>query len=318
MTGLRLHFLATSLLAVSASIAFAAPSVIVSIKPVHSLVAGVMEGIGEPELLIDGAASPHAYSLRPSQARALERADVVFWIGHELEAFLEKPIETLGGDARVVSLSDADGLFLLPFREGGGFEDHDHAAGEARNHDVHAGHGRDDDAVDMHIWLDPENAKAMVDEIRAALADADPANAERYASNAQALQQRLAGLTTDLEARLAPVRDRPFLVFHDGYHYFENRFGLAAAGAITLNPEIMPGAERLSVIRERLEAYKNACVFAEPQFEPKIVSVVIEGTNARSAVLDPLGASIESGPDLYFTLLQQMADSFRNCLADLG
>lgn len=311
-------FAAAALLSLCHSAAVAAPDVIVSIKPVHSLVAGVMDGVGEPDLLIDGAGSPHAYSLRPSQARALEQADVIFWVGHELETFLEKPIETLGADAQAVSLAEGEGIRLLPYREGGEFGDHDHdAEGEHEEH-AESEHGHAHEAMDMHIWLDPENAQAMVETIRLALANADPANAGRYDTNAAALKERLERLTADLEAELTPVKDRPFVVFHDGYHYFENRFGLEAAGAITVNPEVSPGAERLSEIRDRLQDLRAACVFAEPQFEPKLVSVVIEGTNARSAVLDPLGASIDNGPDLYFNLLRQMADSFRQCLAANG
>ncbi len=310
-------FAAPAFLALSAFPTIAAPDVVASIKPLHSLVAGVMDGVAEPGLLIDGAGSPHAYSLRPSQARALEQADVIFWIGHELETFLEKPIETLGADAQAVSMAESDGIELLPYREGDEFGGHDHDV-----EDKHAasgrGHAHEHEAMDMHIWLDPENAKAMVETIRLALTDADPANAERYDANAAALAEKLERLTAELETELAPVKDRPFVVFHDGYHYFENRFGMKAAGAITVNPEVAPGAERLSEIRDRLQGLRAACVFAEPQFEPKLVSVVIEGTGARSAVLDPLGASIDAGPELYFDLMRQMGESFRDCLAVNG
>ena len=306
-------FAAPAFLALSAFPAVAAPDVIVSIKPLHSLVAGVMDGVARPGLLIDGAGSPHAYSLRPSQARALERADIIFWVGHELETFLEKPIETLGADAQAVGLAESDGIELLPYREGDEFGGHDHDV-EDKHAESGRGHAHEHEAMDMHIWLDPENAKAMVETIRLALTDADPANAERYDANAAALTEKLERLTAELETELAPVKDRPFVVFHDGYHYFENRFGIEAAGAITVNPEVAPGAERLSEIRDRLQGLRAACVFAEPQFEPKLVSVVIEGTGARSAVLDPLGASIDAGPELYFDLMRQMGDSFRDCL----
>ncbi|HSM41510.1 MAG TPA: zinc ABC transporter substrate-binding protein ZnuA [Afifellaceae bacterium] len=313
-------FAAPALLALSAFPTLAASDVIASIKPLHSLVAGVMDGVAEPGLLIDGAGSPHAYSLRPSQARALEQADVIFWVGHELETFLEKPIATLGADAQAVSLAESDGIELLPYREDGEFGGHDHEA--EGDHDEHAesghGHANEHEAMDMHIWLDPENAKAMVDTIRLALTNTDPANADRYDANAAALTEKLERLAAELETELAPVKDRPFVVFHDGYHYFENRFGMEAAGAITVNPEVAPGAERLSEIRDRLQGLRAACVFAEPQFEPKLVSVVIEGTGARSAVLDPLGASIDAGPDLYFDLMRQMGESFRHCLDPNG
>lgn len=302
----------------------AGPKVVASVKPIHSLVAAVMEGVGEPSLIVDGAASPHTYSLRPSQARAIEKADVVFWVGHQLEAFLEKPLESLGAGARVVELAEAPGLTLLAPREGGAFESHDHegeedheAAGTADRdgQEQHAGeHEHEHGETDMHVWLDPRNAAAMVDEIARTLETADPANADRYRANAEAEKARLDELAGRLDAALAGARGRPFIVFHDAYQYFEKRFDLAAAGSITVSPEVMPGAERIAEIRRKIGQTGAACVFAEPQFEPKLISVVIEGTDTRSAVLDPLGAELPAGADLYFELMDSMAKSFRDCL----
>ncbi|MCB1477340.1 MAG: zinc ABC transporter substrate-binding protein [Rhodobiaceae bacterium] len=295
--------------------------VVASIKPVHSLVAGVMKGTGVPGLIVDGAGSPHTYSLKPSQARMLEHAKLVFWVGHDLEAFLEKPLETLGRDAEVVTLSQADGVKLLELREGGAFEAHehgdgeDHAAGEDHDHEDydHAGEGHD-----MHIWLDPHNAAAMVQLIADALAKADPANAAIYMSNADVLSVSLSRLEDEIGEALAPVRERPFVVFHDAYHYFEARFEMHAAGSVTVSPEVMPGAERIAEIRKKLSGLGGVCVFAEPQFEPKILAAVTEGTSAQSGTLDPLGASIADGPDLYFTLMRNMAAEMRGCLAGQG
>jgi len=292
----------------------AAPRVVASILPVHSLVASVMEGVGEPSLIVEGAGSPHTYSLRPSQARDIEQAEIIFWIGHGLEAFLDKPLDSLGGKARVVELGEAEGLTKLPLREGGAFEAHEHEGEEhaAHDHDA-AGHDHDEE-TDMHLWLDPRNAAAMVEAIAGALAEADPDNAARYQTNADAMLKKLTDLAAGISASLEPVRGRAFIVFHDAYHYFENRFGIEAAGSITVSPEVAPGAERVTQIRAKLSQANAACVFAEPQFEPKLISVVIEGTNARAGVLDPLGAELTPGPGLYPQLLRNLANAMRECL----
>lgn len=287
------------------------PAAIASIKPIHSLLAGVMEGVATPDIIVDGAASPHAYALKPSQARSLQRADLVFWVGHELEAFLEKPLETLAGQAAIVELMEAEGLTKLDYREDGAFEADDEEPAEEAAHDGHDHH----DGVDPHLWLDPENARVFIREMAAALGKADPANAARYAANANTLGRRLDGLIGEIEATLAPVKGKPFVVFHDAYHYFENRFGVVAAGSVTLSPEVAPGAERLVQLRGKIRELGAVCVFAEPQFEPRLMSVATEGTDARSATLDPLGAEIENGPDLYFTLLKTMTEALKNCLA---
>lgn len=296
-------FLTAALLA--AGPAAAAPKVVASIKPVHSLVAAIMEGIGEPGLIVEGAASPHTYALKPSNAAALQEADLVFWVGHGLEAFLERPLETLGARATAVELEDAPGLEKLPLREGGPFEAHAH-----EGHDHEEGHG----AFDMHLWLDPGNARAMAAEIAARLAEKDPAHAEAYQANLAKLEGRLDALDREIAGILAPVKERPFVVFHDAYQYFEHRYGLHAAGSITVSPETPPGAERLSEIRVTVKRLGATCVFAEPQFEPKLIKVVIEGTPAKSGTLDPEAATYDAGPGLYFELMRGLATSLRDCL----
>lgn len=303
-----------------------APAVVTSIKPVQSLVAAVMQGIGTPILLIDGAASPHGFALKPSQAGQLQDADVVFWIGEHLTPSLEKPLHTMAEKATVVSLMDAPGVTVLPFRDGDGFAPHEHGHdddhGDHEAHDDHGAtadtahddHGHSGGGLDPHIWMDPENARAMAREIASRLSATDPDNADRYRENAAALDTRLEALTTELSARLEPVANQPFVVFHDAYHYFEDRFGLQSAGTITFNPEIAPGAEQLSEIQNTIRDRGVKCVFAEPQFEPKLVSVALEGSGARMATLDPLGANLAAGPELYFNLLAQTADAFTSCL----
>ncbi|MBB4234276.1 zinc ABC transporter substrate-binding protein [Rhizobium esperanzae] len=297
-----------------------APLVVTSIKPVHSLVSAIMQGVGEPQLIVDGAASPHTYNLKPSNARALQDAKVIFWVGPGLEAFLEKPLQALGSDASVVELDNAPGLTKLPFREGGAFEPHDdgdaaeHEAASADGHD-HAADDHDHGAFDTHLWLDPMNAKAMATMITTTLVAADPANALTYQANAKALDDKLTALDKELAATVAPVKAKPFIVFHDAYQYFEHRYGIRVAGSITVSPETIPGAERVSEIHRKVGELGATCVFAEPQFEPRLIDVVIEGTRAKSGVLDPEAATLKAGPDLYFTLMRGIADSMKACLS---
>ena len=314
---------------ITSSNAMAAPNVVVSIKPIHSLVAAVMAGVGEPALIVDGGASPHTYNLKPSNARAIEGADVVFWVGDGLEKFLEKPLQSLGSKATIVELDDAKGLEKLPFREGCPFEGHDlgeheghdshedHASHEHEHEDKHEheGHDHDEGEFDMHLWLDPANAKAMAFEIEKTLITADPQNAQTYQLNTKKLIEDLDALDKEIVATVAPVKDKPFIVFHDAYQYFESRYGVKTVGSITVSPESIPGAERIKQIHAKVKELNATCVFAEPQFEPKLVNVVIEGTNAKSATLDPEAATLEAGPDLYFKLMRGIATSLKNCLS---
>ncbi|MFZ1680381.1 MAG: zinc ABC transporter substrate-binding protein [Rhizobiaceae bacterium] len=311
------HMIRTALaafLATTPAIA-ASPDVVVSIKPLHSLVARIMDGVGTPALIVDGAASPHDFALKPSQAAMLERADIVLRIGHGLETFLDKPLESLATGAIKVDLAETAGLVLLPPREGGAFEAHVHDdeghGTEAGHDDAHAG----EDELDSHIWLDPRNAGIMAGEIARLLAAADPENATRYAGNAATLQSELTALEAEVAIRLAQSRGRPFIVFHDAYHYFENRFGLTAAGSITINPEIAPGAARLSELVAKVKQTGARCVFSEPQFDPKLVAVIAGDSGVRTGVLDPLGARVEPGPALYGTVIRSLAEAMAMCLA---
>lgn len=314
MKRLRSLLVATALCALPAS-AQADVKVLASIKPVHSLVAGVMQGAGNPELIVDGSASPHDYALKPSQAKALADAQLVFWIGSGLEGFLEKPLKNIGGKATAVPLAQAEGIDHLGFRELdeiGKKDDHDHGHKHGHDHSHGHDHASEDDP---HIWLDPRNAAAMVTAIEAALVKADPENTETYSKNADALRSRLTDLEKQIAEQVAPLKDARFVVFHDAYQYFERRFGLAASGAITLTPETAPGAQHVKKVAKRIKDLGVTCVFSEPQFEPKLVSVVSEGSSARSAELDPLGAGLEAGPEHYFQLLTNMSASMRDCLS---
>lgn len=295
--------------------AAATVKVVTSIKPIHSLVAGVMRGAGAPALLIKGASSPHTYSLRPSDARALQAADLVFWVGPELETFLAKPLHALVRRARIVALAEAAGVRLLAGRAAGLWTLHHQPAGEKEDEHPGADHRH---RMNMHIWLDPRNAKAMVSAIGAALSDVDPPRAQLYAANARALQRRLDVLDQGLEQTLTPLRGRPYVVFHDAYRYLEARYGLTAVGAITVAPDRPPGARRLAEIRARIRNAGVDCVFVEPQFEPALARALVEGTGAKVGVLDPLGADLSPGPDAYFQLMRNLAHSLKDCLATPG
>lgn len=318
---LRLAGLAVCL-AVLMTGAEAAPRVSVTIKPLHALVAGVMERAGEPELIWSGAVSPHGAQLRPSQVHMIENADVIFHIGGGLELALADTLERRkAAGARVLALVDIDSLKVYPVREGGiwaGHEHHEedaHEAGGGHNHNHDSGGGEAAVASDPHIWLDPQNAKAMTLVIAEVLAAADPENAEQYRANASGMIIGLNALGREIGAALRAVRNRPYVVFHDGYQYFEKRFGLNGVGAITVDPERAPGAKRLKTIRTEIVERGAVCVFAEPQFEVGYVEAVSEGSDVRTATLDPLGVSTPSGKEAYAAILWAMTKSIAGCLA---
>lgn len=302
----RLAF-ATALSGFLALPAAAAPKVIASIVPLHSLVASVMDGVGEPELLLRGQNSEHQASYSPAQIEQLGKADIVFIMGEGLEL---KLTELSGSEAvngrTFVQMSSAPGLVKLPIREGGTFEK-DEDAGENFTSGTAS--------FDPHLWLDPENAKAMAALISDTLAKADPENASRYAANEAALVKDLDGLTAEIAADVAPVKDKSFVVFHDAYQYFEKRFGLKASGSISDFAATEPSAERLKEVRDKVKSANAACAFREPQFSDKAVMVVIEGTGAKEGVLDPIGASLEPGKQAYSALLRNLAQNLKSCLS---
>jgi zinc transport system substrate-binding protein len=287
----------------------AAPKVVVTIKPVHSLAAAILDGVTEPKLLLDGAASPHAYALRPSDAEALSSADAIIRVSENLEVFLNKAIATLPEKARVIDLEDAPGLTLLPVRKDGGVMKHTSSEHEeADEHEHHHG------PIDVHFWLDPVNAIVLSGYLAQQFAEMDPDHAARYRENAEKLEARLAALDAELNATFKGLSDKPFIVFHDVTQYLEHRYGLQGLGAVTLSPERAPGARRLEEIRDTIGRAKAICVFSEPQFPPKLVETLTEGTKAKIGVLDEIGAAIPPGPGQYFALMRADAESLASCL----
>jgi zinc transport system substrate-binding protein len=250
--------------------------------------------------LIQGGGSPHGYVLRPSEARALSRADLIIWVGPQLESFLAKPLKTLGQNARQLQLSVTLRSQLLPLRELGNWEMHAHDEPNSPAEMVE---------LNQHFWLDPQLAKQVVAQTAAALTEIDPLHQQQYRQNALQLQGRLDGLHRQLEKKLAPVKAIPYVVFHDAYQYFETAYGLNAVGSLTVNPERQPGAKRILEMREKIARLNARCVFSEPQFEPRLLATLIEGTSARTGILDPLGAELPVGPESYFLLLNNLAEN---------
>jgi zinc transport system substrate-binding protein len=300
------------------------PRVATDIAPVHSLVAQVMAGVGTPDLTIPPGASPHSYSMRPSEARALAGANLVVWVGPSLTAWLGDPIDTLASGALRLELENVAGTVMLENRTGFAFEVHDHRANhdddaEEEGRDDHADHGGHDhpaDAIDPHLWLDPVNASLWLGAISDALGQLDPENAQIYAANAAKGQGDMAKLQARIQAQLEPVQGRPFAVFHDAYHYFEARFGVEASAALLLSDGSAPSAARLDEVRNVVQSINAVCVFTEPQFNPGLVAALAEEGSLKSALLDPLGAALTPGPALYGEMIQGLATSFANCLIE--
>lgn len=304
----RLGLALAPLIALAAP-SFAAPNVVVTIKPIHSLAAAILEGVTEPKLLLDGAASPHAYALKPSDAEALSRADAIIRVSENLEVFLDKAIATLPEKARVIDLDKTPGLTLLPVRQNGSLMQDAGAKSEDADGHEHV-HG----PIDVHFWLDPLNAIIIAGYLAKQFGEIDPEHAAQYLANAEKLEARLAALDEELKAILKGVSNKPFIVFHDVTQYLEKRYALHGLGAVTLSPERPPGARRLAEIRQKIKDTKAICVFSEPQFPPKLVETLTEGTEAKRGVLDEIGATIPAGPGQYFEFMRADAESLAACL----
>ena len=297
--------------------------VVASIKPIHSLASYLMDGVGKPDLIVDGYASPHGFAMKPSHAKMLQNADLIFWVGEDLESFLEKPLNSIAKKAEKIELMEIKGLNKLEFRERNIFEGHDdHGHDEHKKEDEHKEHGHKEDKHDdhhehahgehdPHIWLDPMNAKVILKEMAEHLIENDQKNASTYKANLKKALKDLDKLTKKVKSELN--KDFKSIVFHDAYQYFEKRFDVNVLGAFTVNTDVLPGAEQLSEIREIIEHDKVSCVFSEPQFNPDIINAVAKDMNIKTGVLDPLGATLTPGKTLYFDLISNMSKSFKSC-----
>ncbi len=322
--------------------------VVTSIKPIHSLASYLMDGIAKPELIVDGYASPHGFAMKPSHAKMLQNADLIFWVGEDLESFLEKPLSSIAKKAEKIELMEIKELKVLKFRERNIFDEHDHGHDDhgkkeddhddhghddhGKKEDDHDDHGHDDHGkkeddhghddhggheghahgeFDPHIWLDPINAKAILNEMVEHLIENDTKNKDKYMSNLEKALKEIDILTVDVMTDLN--KSVSSIVFHDAYQYFEERFNVKVLGAFTVNTDVMPGAEQLAEIREIIEHDKVACVFSEPQFNPDIINAVAKDMKIKTGILDPLGATLDPGKDLYFNLIRNMSASFKGC-----
>jgi len=300
--------------------------VVTSIKPIHSLASYLMDGIGKPGLIVDGYASPHSFSMKPSHAKMLQNADIVFWVGEGMENFLKKPLSSIAKKAEKIELMEVKGLNILKFRERNIFEEHNHDDHDdhAKKEDAHDDHDHDDHAkkeddheghahgeYDSHIWLDPMNAKVILNEMAEHLIENDSENASKYKNNLKKALKEIDTLTIQVMTELN--KSVSSIVFHDAYQYFEQRFNVNILGAFTVNPDVMPGVKQLAEIREIIEHDKVACVFSEPQFNPNIINAVAKDMKIKTGVLDPLGATLDPGKNLYFDLIKNMSLSFKGC-----
>ena len=290
--------------------------VVTTIKPLHSLISRIMETRGEPQLIIEGTNNPHTFVFKPSHAKMIEEADIVFWIGEDLEAFMEKPLNSLAKDTKKIAFMDSESIERLKFREENIFDDHDDHDdhdGHDDEHDDHAGHhdGHNHGEFDAHIWLDPENAKEMVKIIRDELIKIDPEGQRQYSVNAAGATLELDNLINNVEKELS--KDISYIVFHDAYQYFETRFGVKSAGALTLNPDVLPGAKQIADIQDLISDKGIKCIFSEPQYNPKIIETLGNDMNISTGVMDPLGAFIDAGPTMYVELINGIANSIKEC-----
>ena len=285
--------------------------VVTSIKPIHSLAAYVMDGVGKPNVIVDGYNSPHGFSLKPSHAKMIENADLIIWVGEDLEGFLEKPLDSIAKKATKVELMDLKGIKKLKFREKNIFEGHDDHGHKKDKHDDHGHEGHAHGEHDPHIWLDPMNARVIIKEITNQLVKLDSTNAAKYKANSKDAIADIDALTKSIKKDLN--KNSRVVVFHDAYQYFENRFGIKVLCALTVNTDVLPGAEQLAEIREVIEHEKVNCIFSEPQFNPSIIKTIAKDTNIKTGVLDPLGATIDKGKGMYSELPKNMSSSFKGC-----
>ena len=309
--------------------------VVVTIKPLHSLVSGVIGDTGKAELLVKGYASPHGFQLKPSQVKSLQSASIVFSIHEALETFLQRALSNIPGGVEQSVVVESARMKLLPVREGGPWEGHNHedhegegdkhadshkdGHAEHKGHDDHKGHaehkGHDDhEAGDVHVWLTPENATKIVKAVTRDLSKVFPQNRNVYKANARAYIEKLEKLDTELKTRLQDIKPEPFIVFHDAFQYFQATYGLNGVGTISVEPDESPSPKRLAEIRKKLKETNTSCVFKEPQFSDRVIKAVVDQTPAKIGVLDPLGAEIDSGPTMYFQLLRNIANSLHGCL----
>ena len=306
--------------------------VVTTIQPINSLVSAVIGNTGKTISLIPAEVSPHEYKLKPSDTKKLQNANIIFFVSDHLESSVTKVFENLPKNIKIINLMEDAGIKHLAIRDNEAWVRHDHHHGHgdhddhdkhakkhddhdhdkhAKKHDDHDDHEKEDD---VHIWLSPDNAVKIIKKINKELSLYFPENAETYDKNANQMIKEINQLKVELKKELSGIKDKPYIVFHDAYQYFETSFGLNAAGSVALEGDIASSPKQISIIKDKIVKLKASCVFQEPQFDSKLVKIVAEGTNAQIGTLDPLGLNIKSGENFYLQLLKNMAKSLKDCL----
>ena len=306
--------------------------VVTTIQPINSLVSAVIGNTGKTISLIPAEISPHEYKLKPSDTKKLQNANIIFFVSDHLESSITKVFENLPKNIKIINLMEDSGIKHLAIRDNEAWERHDHHHGHgdhddhdkhekkhddhdhdkhAKKHDDHDDHEKEDD---VHIWLSPDNAVKIIKKINKELSLFFPENAKTYDQNANQMIKKINQLKVELKNELSGIKDKPYVVFHDAYQYFETSFGLNAVGSVALEGDIASSPKQISFIKDKIVKLKASCVFQEPQFDSKLVKIVVEGTNAQIGTLDPLGVNIKSGENFYLQLLKNMAKSLKECL----
>jgi len=280
--------------------------VLTSIKPLQLIAAAVQDGVAIPEVLLPPGASPHNYALRPSDVRKVQSVDLLYWIGPDMEGFLPRVLN--GRTLPSVAVQDLPGMKLRRFAE----DSHSHAE-EADEHD----HDHRPGSLDAHLWLSPVNARVIADKMATDLSAADPANAERYQSNAKAFDARLDALDARLKQRLASVEGKPYFVFHEAFDYFEDAYGLKHTGVFSVAAEVQPGAQHVAAMRKRLQEVGKTCVFSEPPLRPRLAETLVAGLPVKLAELDALGGYTPATAQGYEQVLEKLGNDLAGCLESL-
>ena len=349
-----LIILTTILFAQFKAIASETKGVITTIQPINSLVSAVIGNTGKTISLIPAEISPHEFKLKPSDVKKMQDGNIIFYISSHLESNVVKVFDNLPKNIKIINLMEETGIKHLTIRDNEAWERHDHHHGHGehddhdkhdKKHDDHDKHSKkhddhdhdkhdkkhddhdhdkhakkhddhDDHEMkdDVHIWLSPENAVKIINKVNKELSLYYPQNAKIYDENSKLMIDKIKKLKTELDKELAPIKDKPYVVFHDAYQYFEKAFGLNAVGSVALEGDIASSPKQVSYIKEKIVKLKASCVFQEPQFDSKLVKIVVEGTNAQIGTLDPLGVGIKDEKDFYLQLLRNMAKSLKDCL----
>lgn len=319
--------------------AFAQANVVTTIKPLHALVAQITQGVSEPTLLIQQG-SPHGYQLKPNDVKAINEADLLVWVGKDLETFVPDVLAKSGDKLSQLAWMDIDGVEKLKTRRGGLWEedehehhDHDHKHKHKHDHDHdhkhehkhdhkhehdehhdHDHHGHHHGEYDAHVWLSVDNSKVLLNSVAEQLGQIDPENKEKYAQNLKQALAQLDELNHEIARIVEPVKNKPFMVFHDAYQYFEHEYGLQSIGAVRVSPEHEPGAARIGQLHQLMQQHQIECLFNEPQFPAKLAEKLVQGTEVKLATLDPIGADLVADQSAHAKLMRNLASSLRDCL----